>query len=120
MTDQFVTVGGNHADLTVHAATGVIVKRRNHCDCTDCGGRGYDDIARFDPVVFARWNWPGGRYDILECGYWTQDGGYQEDWTVLTVEERGEMEFEDWVPMKLLPPPAGQPEGQMATPSTPQ
>lgn len=106
-----VTVHGSWGELTVHAATGVITDARHDeivpADAAE-GEVGYRAIARFDPVPFARWA-EVSSFDILATGYWTHEGGYADPLTMRTCEDRrggqSYMEFDDWVPFALLPPP---------------
>lgn len=89
-----IRIHGSHGSLTVHAATGHIVDR-------ELDGDEYLTIAFFDPVTIAR---RGDNLDILASGYWTLDGDFAEPLTMRLAESTGEMIFDDWVPMRLLPP----------------
>lgn len=87
-------IHGSHGSLTVDAATGHIVER-------DLDGDEYATIAFFDPTPLARW---GNHLDILAADYWTIDGDHAEPLTIRLTSWRGQMTFDDWVPMRLLPP----------------
>jgi len=110
----FAFVGGSHGTLKVHKDTGIIVDRGEGCDCEDCGGLAYSDIARFDPLTFAG-SGEQTSFDVLGCGYWLHDGTYQEQWTIrsvtgpLTLSNGSKVwaqdDFDDWVPFRLLAAP---------------
>ena len=91
---SLVLIRGSHGSLSVDAATGHIVER-------DLDGDEYATIAFFDRAPIARC---GDHLDILAAGYWTVDGDHAEPLTIRFTSRRGEMTFDDWVPMRLLPP----------------
>lgn len=100
-----VHIRGSWGNLLADRLTGVIVAREPHDarlsdDEEDCSG--YPDVSRFDPVVFAM-QAACSHFDILECGYWTPAGRYEEP---LTMQRDGEGDFLDWVPLRFLPAPS--------------
>ena len=116
---ETVTIGGSHGELTVDRATGTILDRPEGYCCEDCDGPGYGDIARFDPVVFERER-EFDHFDILGTAYWTHDGTFVEGLTIRTVTgpfmlrgrvHHADNDFDDWVPLALLPAPKPRPRG---------
>lgn len=97
-------VYGSHGELKIHALTGIIIERRNDPTEPDDPDSTYPDIARFDPAIFA--GEPSReRWDILATAYWTHEGQFAPALTVrLATDRRGGLEFDDWVPLALLPP----------------
>jgi hypothetical protein len=90
-----ITIGGSHGEMEVDPATGLILRTLYTCAaggdhwCEECRNLGYPEVVRFDV-----WEWatayPDERLgeeitsiDILDIGYWCQDGTYEPaayDW----------------------------------------
>jgi hypothetical protein len=102
-----VQISGSWGEITAHAATGHVVEYDDGGTLPDPdGATGYADIGMIDPASIAH---NGGGGDVLAFGYWTKAGDYAEPLTMtLTPDERGEMFFHDWEPLRLLPAPAGE------------
>jgi hypothetical protein len=94
-----VYVRGSHGTLVVDRLSGMIVERERD-------GDGYDEIVRFDTVVFDR-NADVDDFDILETGYWVRGGGYAEplSWCQIWDHRSGPHPWIDWQPFRLLPCP---------------
>lgn len=92
-----VWIRGSHGTLHVDRRTGIVIEYDRDCHC----GEDYDTIARFETVVFER-NADVDDFDILECGYWLQDGSYAEPLSWCQIDD----DWVDWQPFRLLPAPA--------------
>lgn len=92
MTKHVITFFGNYGEIDVDAATGEVVVYRPE----EGGEPDYADIVRVDLDERRRWYaakglplsdpQPGG--DILDVGFWTSDGTYEEpadDWRELVL-----------------------------------
>lgn len=101
-----IIISGSHGELRVHRETGVVVERLKPCYCGECRD-GYGDIVLFNPVDIRREE-RCNVLDILWVGYWDDEGRYEPALTHRTIWRDGWNEdFDEAVPMALLPAPAG-------------
>jgi hypothetical protein len=121
-TAILVTLDGSHGTLIVHRSTGTIVKRKGRCRCEDCGGAPYGNIGRIDPASF-QMEPERDHFDVLEAGFWTPKGDFEPGLTMRTASGwfprygGGRVwlddDFDDWVPLALLPAPAPTPDARV-------
>lgn len=87
-----IKIYSSHGELTINEQGEVI-----ECDCDNCDDNCIDNIAKVDVEEWKKYHnvteLPTDGIDILDLGYWTKDGRYDEpahDWRQLIIEMNAE------------------------------